>query len=429
MQESITRVAVLDDSFVSRNYRGSEIEYLVIPAVSLREVIDALQEHEVDLVLVAEDYGDPYKVGRSISEAIDVPVLLTVNEYDVLKYRQALAYGLINLVSVPVTQAKLKQALGHAAAAEEPQTIDHHFYIEDTEPEVPRVKLKGMVKKKTVEIPPPNPIIKKRKPLLKHHIDGRVGKAVVFYNTKGGVGKTCLAVNTAAQVTKLYPSKKIALIDFDLDFGDIANFLGIEPKVTAMSWLYIPKDNLREAQLENYLIKHELGFWVLPAPIPPIDEGIFSYKVAEKILSTLKGYFDIVIVDLGSTLRDVSIVSLDNADEIYLVSTPDAPSLRNAYDLVTIFEGLNIKKQQVKLILNKIYSPVDQEDIKNIIPYELVLEIPEISAVRTLYDTYRLALTNKRFRSYINELARIIAGKTELTARGVKNGTASQKTG
>ena len=90
MQESITRVAVLDDSFVSRNYRGSEIEYLVIPAVSLREVIDALQEHEVDLVLVAEDYGDPYKVGRSISEAIDVPVLLTVNEYDVLKYRQAL---------------------------------------------------------------------------------------------------------------------------------------------------------------------------------------------------------------------------------------------------------------------------------------------------------------------------------------------------
>ena len=81
-------------------------------------------------------------------------------------------------------------------------------------------------------------------------------------------------------------------------------------------------------------------------------------------MSTLKGYFDIVIVDLGSTLRDVSIVSLDNADEIYLVSTPDAPSLRNAYDLVTIFEGLNIKKQQVKLILNKIYSPVDQEDIK-----------------------------------------------------------------
>ena len=58
-------------------------------------------------------------MGRSISEAIDVPVLLTVNEYDVLKYRQALAYGLINLVSVPVTQAKLKQALGHAAAAED----------------------------------------------------------------------------------------------------------------------------------------------------------------------------------------------------------------------------------------------------------------------------------------------------------------------
>ena len=83
---------------------------------------------------------------------------------------------MINLCICTCNTGEVKASTRSCSCSRGTTTIDHHFYIEDTEPEVPRVKLKGMVKKKTVEIPPPNPIIKKRKPLLKHHIDGRVGK-------------------------------------------------------------------------------------------------------------------------------------------------------------------------------------------------------------------------------------------------------------
>ena len=236
------------------------------------------------------------------------------------------------------------------------------------------------------------------------------GRLITFFYTKGGVGKTMYSISTALYAAKMYPSKKVVLVDFDLDFGDTANFLGLEPKITALSWQHIPEDSLKGAELENYLLSHPSGIYLLPAPIPPINEEIFTFQVAQKILTTQKRHFDLVLVDTGPPLRDLVVITVENADRIFLVTTPSISSLRNVYDLVRIFEGLKVDPAKINIILNAVKRSIDTNEIKKYIPYEIALKVPYIKQVEEMHDNYEFALENKRFRLYLDELLEDIMG-------------------
>ncbi len=409
------KIALIEDSYTPRFYRGDErIEYYVMPYTTLIELTNALNEVAPDLVIVGEG-SFPIELVRILK--CDCAILLATDSIDILKWRKAVSFGFENLIKKPVTYEKIATALEGKVEMDEDEEREQSesptVYIEDTGEKLPRIPLPKQEKPATEPAPPPEAIREKAREKAKKLVvksPDEKGRLITFFNTKGGVGKTLYCINTALYAAKMYPSKKVVLVDFDLDFGDTANFLGLEPKITALSWQHIPEDSLKGAELENYLLSHPSGIYLLPAPIPPINEEIFTFQVAQKILTTLKRHFDLVLVDTGPTLRDVVVITVENADRIFLVTTPSISSLRNVYDLVRIFEGLKVDPAKINIILNAVKRSIDTNEIKKYIPYEIALKVPYIKQVEEMHDNYEFALENKRFRLYLDELLEDIMG-------------------
>lgn len=409
------KIALIEDSYTPRFYRGDErIEYYVMPYTTLIELTNALNEVAPDLVIVGEG-SFPIELVRILK--CDCAILLATDSIDILKWRKAVSFGFENLIKKPVTYEKIATALEGKVEMDEDEEREQSesptVYIEDTGEKLPRIPLPKQEKPATEPAPPPEAIREKAREKAKKLVvksPDEKGRLITFFNTKGGVGKTLYCINTALYAAKMYPSKKVVLVDFDLDFGDTANFLGLEPKITALSWQHIPEDSLKGAELENYLLSHPSGIYLLPAPIPPINEEIFTFQVAQKILTTLKRHFDLVLVDTGPTLRDVVVITVENADRIFLVTTPSISSLRNVYDLVRIFEGLKVDPAKINIILNAVKRSIDTNEIKKYIPYEIALKVPYIKQVEEMHDNYEFALENKRFRLYLDELLEDIVG-------------------
>lgn len=409
------KIALIEDSYTPRFYRGDErIEYYVMPYTTLIELTNALNEVAPDLVIVGEG-SFPIELVRILK--CDCAILLATDSIDILKWRKAVSFGFENLIKKPVTYEKIATALEGKVEMDEDEEREQSesptVYIEDTGEKLPRIPLPKQEKPATEPAPPPEAIREKAREKAKKLVvksPDEKGRLITFFNTKGGVGKTLYCINTALYAAKMYPSKKVVLVDFDLDFGDTANFLGLEPKITALSWQHIPEDSLKGTELENYLLSHPSGIYLLPAPIPPINEEIFTFQVAQKILTTLKRHFDLVLVDIGPTLRDVVVITVENADRIFLVTTPSISSLRNVYDLVRIFEGLKVDPAKINIILNAVKRSIDTNEIKKYIPYEIALKVPYIKQVEEMHDNYEFALENKRFRLYLDELLEDIMG-------------------
>jgi pilus assembly protein CpaE len=175
------------------------------------------------------------------------------------------------------------------------------------------------------------------------------GRIISFFSTKGGVGKTTMAVNLAAHLG--HSGKwRVLLLDLNLQFGDVAVFLNMMPKKTIAD--LTQTGSLQFADIQTYLLTHAAGMEVLVAPSRPEYAEYVSPEQVSKIITEAKSHFDFIICDNGSGFDEVSLANLDLADQIGLVVTPDIPTLKNIKLSLEVLEGLNYT-DKVHLILNR----------------------------------------------------------------------------
>src|SRR5213082_3179135 len=103
---------------------------------------------------------------------------------------------------------------------------------------------------------------------------GRHGKVVTVFSPKGGTGKTVTATNLATALAK-YEGKKTLLVDLDLQFGDAAIVMGVEPEKTIYDLVVAPGE-LDFEKLAGYTTKHPCGLDILPAPLRPEDAELVT---------------------------------------------------------------------------------------------------------------------------------------------------------
>src|SRR5215207_796436 len=129
------------------------------------------------------------------------------------------------------------------------------------------------------------------------------GKIVTVYSPKGGAGCTTLAVNLA--LTLHNEDTRVALVDGNLQFGDVAVFVNEQGKNTIID-LAPRADELDPEIVEEVMLKHAgSGMHILAAPSRPeyaekISSGQFS-----RVLEYLTQIYAYVVVDTASLLTDV----------------------------------------------------------------------------------------------------------------------------
>lgn len=192
------------------------------------------------------------------------------------------------------------------------------------------------------QAPPPEAVEKPPEPSLPKK------RTIVVFSSKGGVGKTVLSCNLAVCLAQ-ENGKKVALVDLNLQGGDVAVMLNLSPKGT-IAELVQEEDQLEYSLVNSYLVPHMSGLKVLPAPLRPEQAEVVTAGHVEDILAMLKSNYDYVIVDTSSLFNELNLVALEMADDILLTFTRDLPSIKHVRADLEVLENLN-QAGKVKLVL------------------------------------------------------------------------------
>lgn len=210
---------------------------------------------------------------------------------------------------------------------------------------------------------------------------GRRGKMVLVFSAKGGCGKTTVATNLA-EALAADPSKSVCLVDFDLQFGDVAVALQIDPAKTISDAIRM-QHSLDIQGIRSLLTQHKPNLHVLLAPLDPSDVEFITPDLAQKILRGLKDTYDYVVVDAPPAFTEVILRAFDLADRYLLLTTLDTPSLKNLKVTLGTLQALGMPRAKWNVVVNRstARAGVTVEDVQNNIGLDIYATIPDSDSV------------------------------------------------
>jgi pilus assembly protein CpaE len=176
------------------------------------------------------------------------------------------------------------------------------------------------------------------------------GHIIAVYSPQGGAGVTTLATNIA--VALMREGTKVALVDGDLQFGDVGVFLNLQSNNTILD-LANTKD-MDEQLVESVLVSHGSGLKVLLSPRGPDEAEKMAASDLSVVVKELARFYDFVIVDMAKRLDDTTISVMDAAERIILVTTPTLPSVKNVRIMLDLFQQLEYPADKVMFVLNRV---------------------------------------------------------------------------
>ncbi len=189
------------------------------------------------------------------------------------------------------------------------------------------------------------------------------------YSAKGGSGKTMIATNLALLFTQR--KKKTLLIDASFYFGDVSLYLDINPKDT-ISELVQEGSNITIDTINSFTVLHSSGLNILPAPKSPESAEYITEEHIEKLLSIMRPYYDVIIIDLPVVLNNTTLAAIENSDTVLYVATPDIASLKDVFQVQKVMQSLQ-QHDKFKLLLNRLGSgTLSLKDIKNNCAYPII---------------------------------------------------------
>ena len=220
--------------------------------------------------------------------------------------------------------------------------------------------------------------IVKVKELIQDNIDDKTKcKVISVFSNKGGIGKTAIATNIAVEIANL-TKERVALIDLNLQMGDVTTFLDLNPSFD-VSYVINNLDKIDEDFVLSTLEKYkDTELYVLADP-PTIREAqTITNQNITKLLNILKTVFSYIIIDTTSSFDEKTITSLDNSDLILLTTIINLPSVRNAQRCLELFSRLGYNKDKIKIIANRVMEndEIRVEDFESALGHEVYFKLP-----------------------------------------------------
>ena len=202
------------------------------------------------------------------------------------------------------------------------------------------------------------------------------GRTIAVFSTKGGVGKSTIAINVAVAMARR-SSELVALVDADLQFGDVAVMLGLPPHHTVLD--AAESTHFGDSELlRGLLSRHDSGLLVLPAPTEPMLGSPLRGEEIVAVCDALRALCGYVIVDLPTQFDEYVLAVVDAADEVLLVGSMDIPSVKNLKIGVQALDLAAIAGSKLRLVLNRANTQVklDVREIEHVLNMRAEFPIP-----------------------------------------------------
>src|SRR3954452_3576499 len=249
---------------------------------------------------------------------------------------------------------------------------------------------------------------------------GRQGRLVTVFSPKGGTGKTVTATNVGTSLAKHW-GKRALLLDLDLQFGDAAIMLGIEPEKTIYDLVTAPGE-LDSEKLAGYTTRHASGLDILPAPLRPEDAELVTEAKLARLLEVARESYDVIVVDTSPFFHGPMLATLDRTDELLLLCALDVPTLKNVRLSLQTLELLSFPTERIKVVLRRTSAKVglSPKEVEGALERKLAFELPADGAVALAVNRGNplvLAEPKAEFSREITTMAKSLIPTAKSTAR------------
>jgi pilus assembly protein CpaE len=209
----------------------------------------------------------------------------------------------------------------------------------------------------------------------------KVGRVITVLSSKGGTGKTTMASNLAVGLAKGAPGR-VAVVDLDLQFGDVASAISLAPHSTVADAARA-NGGLDRTTLKVFLEPHPGGFYVLAAPHFPAEADEVSATTVGHVLELLAREFDYVVVDTAAGLDEHALTAAERSSDLVLVCATDVPSVRSLRKALDALDLLGMTGAQRHFVLNRSDARVglSQRDIEATVGMPVDVSVPSSRTV------------------------------------------------
>jgi pilus assembly protein CpaE len=257
------------------------------------------------------------------------------------------------------------------------------------------------------------------------------GLVIAVFSSKGGSGKTFLTTNLAAALADM-SGKDTAVVDLDIDMGDVYAYYGTEPAAT-METLMALGGASREEILHTGTKFHE-HLWGYGGPANPTAEPPPGEAVG-KFLRALRNEFGYVVVDASVEYSDAALVCFDLADVICLITALDVVGVKHLSKALDTLLAIGVPRERFRVVLNRADSKVGLEasDVERVMKIQVDTLIPSSRLVPMSLNKGRpvvLEEPGSEVSTSIRSLARkFMDGTASRMTEPVANGDAKKKKG
>jgi len=243
------------------------------------------------------------------------------------------------------------------------------------------------------------------------------GRIITVVSPKGGVGKTTVATNVAVGLAQRFSGASV-LVDLDIQFGDVASALDLEPEY------YLPDTVQGQARqdpmaLKTILTEHNTGLYVICAPDSPIDADSISGDDVGQLLRMLASEFRYVVVDTAPGLSEHTLAALDETTDLILLSSMEVPGVRGLRKELDTLGQLNLRAERRQVVINfaEPHGLLGIADIEATIKAPVDLQLPRSKAATDSVNQ-GVPLLQSGGRDPLTKQLRALVGKLMTTGDG-----------
>jgi pilus assembly protein CpaE len=246
------------------------------------------------------------------------------------------------------------------------------------------------------------------------------GRILSVFSSKGGTGKTFLTSNLATAISEV-TGQDTAVVDLDIDMGDVFTYFGREPSATIQDLMELGEgaDRSRIRSIGVQMSQHLWGFAAPPDPAAEAPAG----EAIGKFLRALRSEFSWVIVDASVDYSDSALVCFDLSDAICLVTGLDVVGVKHLSKTLDTLLTIGLPRERFRVVLNRADSKVglDASDVERVMKINVDAMIPSSRLVPTSLNKGRpvvLDEPNSEVSQAVRQLAVRFAGQAEAAAAG-----------
>jgi len=192
---------------------------------------------------------------------------------------------------------------------------------------------------------------------------GRSGAEPVLFavhGISGGCGSTTFATNLAWELANISSEQPldVCLIDLDLQFGTVATYLDL-PRRGLIYEILADTQSMDEQAFRQSLLPFNEKMQVFTAPTDILPLDLIGPEDVEALIRLAKECFDVVVVDMPSTLVSWTETVLQESDIYFANVELELRSAQNVLRMIKALRSEHLPLEKVKWVLNRTPKKAD----------------------------------------------------------------------